>query len=373
MKKIMLIAGILIVLLAANAIAVEYVHICLLDGESIPITKGYSSNSGRGMLICGDGKCTAHLRSGSGWVDICVQNLGAIYSPPGLLSNCEGGCTFLNTINPEPLELEVGLPFSNEGVYTKQSFYLNISTNKIANIDLIDSIAGSQVNLCPNCRYYNRPRTFKAGFNDITIRAVKGNEIVEKTITFIIDNKKPIISKTLPLSGKFAKSDFSIVYTEDFVKEVLFVYGNNNTGFRQKNLTNCASGKLQTCVASVDLNDYNGKDISYVFNITDIAGNKGSSRLTKVKVDLTPPVVNNDNIFNRTGSSVIFKLNITESNMDRVYYTDNGENEKILCSSLSRGMCNKKLSFRIGNHSIQLFVRDKAGNQVTLGPYAFTI
>jgi hypothetical protein len=126
-------------------------------------------------------------------------------------------------------------------------------------------------------------------------------------------------------------------------------------------------------VASVDLNDYNGKDISYVFNITDIAGNKGSSRLTKVKVDLTPPVVNNDNIFNRTGSSVIFKLNITESNMDRVYYTDNGENEKILCSSLSRGMCNKKLSFRIGNHSIQLFVRDKAGNQVTLGPYAFTI
>ena len=368
-QKVFIISAFLLALVMLNIVyADKYCFLKLGDKESIHS----SVNSISKHLICAAGKCTCNLISGEGFCRVCTNSSGWYAS----YTKCEDLCPEINP-SEQSLTLTTNWPFSDKGVYTKQNFIIDISTNKIASIYLIDNIAGTQKTLCPNCKEYRKSMTFKQGFNDITIRAVNGNEVVEKTITFIIDNKKPIISKTLPLSGKFAKSGFSVVYSEDFVKEVLFVYGNSDIGFRQRDLGSCPSGKLQMCMASVDLSDYDGKDIYYRFNITDIAGNKASSRLTKVKVDLIPPIVNNEDIFSktagRTGSSVTFKLNVTESNMDKVYYTDNGENEKILCSVLSKGICNKKLIFRVGEHSIYLFVRDKAGNQVTLGPYAFTI
>ncbi len=349
--------------------ALEYVNMCLGDNQGITINSpDYSSTSPDGRMICGSGRCTAHLKSGSGYVSICVQKMSDnLYSPPTLPSRCSGGCSFIGGGSAQAnLTMDVTLPFSNGGVYNKQSFNLIITTNKIASIALIDNVAVKEKNLCPNCKSYKRSQYVKEGFNDFTLRAVIGDQIVEKHITFTIDSKKPVISKVLPLANSFASGDFSILYSEMNLKKVTLYYGILNQTMKNISKTDCPSGVKQQCDLSVNLSMFEGKEIVYWFNITDIANTMIASKAVKIKVDNTAPVINYLN-YSVNGKYVTINMSVTELNFKNVQFYDSFDSNpkwKIICSSLKNGYCTKKLTLKDGEHAIDLQVNDKAGNAV---------
>jgi len=93
---------------------------------------------------------------------------------------------------------------------------------------------------------------------------------------------------------------------------------------------------------------------------------------TKVKVDKTAPLVTYFN-YAINKNSVTFLFNITELNMDKVYYTPNGEEKaKTLCSGFKKDKtnpallsCNRKMTFKSGHYVLAIEVKDKAGNSAS--------
>ena len=62
------------------------------------------------------------------------------------------------------------------------------------------------------------------------------------------------------------------------------------------------------------------------------------------------------------------KINVTETNFNKVEYLENGIDTKfkVLCTSLSKGLCVKPLSFTTyGNHTLTIKVSDKASHEVS--------
>jgi hypothetical protein len=338
----------------------DYHRFCLGDNEWIPIISGYTSYSER--LACTNGRCTCNLKSGTGFCDICVYKIGEVYSPPGLGSHCDFACGHSSggTVDAPNLTLSVLSP--SNGTFSKSSFYINVETNRIASITLRDNIKGTEKTLCPNCKVYNRPGSFKYGWNNITIRAVVGAEVLEKKINFLIDNKKPRISKTTPISNKFVSNeDFTVNYDEDFLESAELHYGTIGN-MRVVNL-DCESGKKQTCSVKPNLSDFNGQQIDYWFVIKDIVGGQTTSRTTKIKVDKTFPIIN---LLNYTIKGTALKINmgVDEPNFLKATYRDNSGAEKVLCSVLSKGSCIKQLTLTRGHHTLDIQVYDKAQNSV---------
>ncbi len=275
---------------------------------------------------------------------------------------CKVLCDSSSGVPNQSLTLSVNWPFSDNGIFTKQSFFMDIATNKISSIYMIDNIAGKQRNLCPNCNSYRKSVNFKQGLNDITIRAVKGLEVKETSIKFFIDNQKPRISRTLPASNKYANGSFVVYYDEANLKKVELSYG-ETSNILKKELTGCESGKAKSCSTYVDLSAFDGKTIDYWFTITDIADNSVSSRSLKILVDKTAPVINAFT-HNVSKTYATFNISITEKNFDKIVYYDNGETrQRILCSgTLRNNLCTKRLSFRKGSHNVEFVASDKAGN-----------
>ncbi|MBU3913175.1 MAG: hypothetical protein KKE50_03715 [Nanoarchaeota archaeon] len=376
-KEIIGFVSVIILILLIGNVSAEYVRICLTNGQSISITPStHSSRSPDGRLICGSGKCTANLRSGKGFVDICVQKVGDnLYYPPSLPSKCSGGCTLLGDNGGEvpSLTLSALWPFSNGGVFTRTSFFLDITTNRIASIKLIDNVAGTTRVLCPNCNSYKRSYTFKQGLNDFTVLAVDGLNVQEKRVTFFIDNKVPRISKTAPSSNSFIGSVFTVYYDEDNLREILLHYGVVGN-YKQRAMENCDSGLGQECSVDVSLNEFDNQKIEYWFTIEDIAGNSVESRHVFVNVDETAPVINSFDK-NIDGKYATFRIDLTEQNLDKVEYIDNLEEKgklKTLCSSLKNGICEKKVSFKDGQHDVSIQITDKAGNTANINSSFFT-
>ncbi len=221
-------------------------------------------------------------------------------------------------------------------------------------------------NLCKECNssgfYKEKEITFREGENILGIRATDFfGAVNEENVTFFIDSKLPKIARTEPTRNSFTNgSNFYIKYTESNVAELLLSLNSTLNLTSQCNV----GGKNQECFFNVNLSAYDGIEVSYQFNMTDVAGNKGNSKLTPVKVDTTDPVVN---LFNYTidGKRVEFIVNVDEINFEEINYIDSSDNnprEKRLCSSLKNNSCKKKVSFSSGNHSIDIIVRDKAGN-----------
>jgi len=328
-----------------------YYRFCLGDEQSIHIVSNYSSGiPGVNKLVCANGFCTCHLLSGSGYCDICVYKIGDIYSPPGLGTHCDFACGYNSggggggggVITPD-LTMNVFTPIA--GNYSKSLFYIHVETNQIASIKLYDNILGTQRTLCPNRKYYNQASIFRYGWNNITIMSVKGDQILRKNIVFMIDNKKPVVSRTYPLAYRFLPLDagFNITYTEDNVKKVTFNYGTLEN-MKKLNL-NCPSGKLQLCSVDsgmVNLSEFNGKFINFNFTITDTVGNFVSSRNTKVKIDTVSPVITAFN-YSIKGILVKFIINVTDDNFQKIIYSDNGGYYRTMCSSLYQGRCIKTL------------------------------
>ncbi|MBS3092301.1 hypothetical protein J4466_02670 [Candidatus Pacearchaeota archaeon] len=181
----------------------------------------------------------------------------------------------------------------------------------------------------------------------------------------IIDLKKPRISKTLPRRNSFTNgSDFYIRYSEENLKKVSIIF-NPTIIINQCNL----SGKNIQCPFSLNLASYNGQQINYKMQVEDIAGNIDESREIPINVDTTSPIINyiNKSIDNKR---VKFTINISELNLDVVEYMDNSDSRpkwKPLCNRLKNGICERRITFKPGNHNLTIRAIDKAGNSDSEG------
>jgi hypothetical protein len=278
--------------------------------------------------------------------------------------SCSGVCDFA-VVADSNFTLRVSWPFANNAVLAKNSFYFNVTSNKLLKIESWDN--NKYTLICPNCASYQRSVIFTPGAHNVTVRATYQGQIRESSIGFFIDNVKPTISTTTPASSTYTTGGFSVKYSELNVKDVILNYGINKTSYRTLALGGCTNGKLQVCLANVSLGEFDGKSIYYWFTVRDIALNSVNSSAVRVYVDTTYPVINRVNQSVK-GTYLSLALNITEKNFYRAQYTDgyNGTTGtvKTLCSTLSSGICKAQLSFKPGNHTLNLQVLDKAGNSV---------
>ena len=138
-----------------------------------------------------------------------------------------------------------------------------------------------------------------------------------------------------------------------------------------------------TCDISVDLDDYDEKEIQYRFELTDIAENVAiSKRPIFLDVDISDPIVLNPDSFweqgvGRYNRYIYFDIEIDEPNFDELSYTyvdyRGRTREKRLCSRLKEGRCTVKKSFRKGDQVLDVQVVDEAGNMASVGRVEFTV
>ena len=220
--------------------------------------------------------------------------------------------------------------------------------------------------LCRHCEDFGfwstRIMGFTEGFHELEFVAVFNEEkTVSQKISFFIDSKAPRILKTAPKRNSVTNgSDFSVEYTEDNVKEVLISWN------PVVNLTDQCdeSGENVLCGFDLDLTAFNGQEIEYQVNITDIANHTTSSNPTKVLVDTTVPVLTviSPTEDSEYGRRVPFNLSVSEK--VKLEYNDNGGAFNNLCNNCdSYGLTGLKTKkFSVGNHDIIIRATDKAGN-----------
>jgi len=272
---------------------------------------------------------------------------------------------FLNVHTPEDL------------IYNTRRVPFNLTTT--AEVERIEYINFADRrprfrSLCRNCDEFGfdrrRTKTLRDGQNNLTIKATdEHGNTREKNISLFIDRKDPNIRKTRPTRG-FASGFFEVEFREENPISLYLNYGNDSTSLSQKlNITSCIQDRRDTiCNVTVDLSQFDLQEIFYFFNITDIAGNFDESRTRELDVDLTPPIINN---FTATPvrRRMEFIFNVTEENFDEINYIDFTESrprEKRLCSRLRDDICEKKKSFRRGDHNLTITAYDDAGNSALI-------
>lgn len=269
--------------------------------------------------------------------------------------------------------IKINSPINNS-IYSNRLVLLDLSSNGgPTQIDYSDN-GKPFVILCKNnCGYffYNRTRLFDDGQHNLSIFFEFGSfNTYIRTINFIVDSKKPLITDTFPKTD-FANGTFTVKFQEVNPTLLLLNYGNNQNGFVNTsiNLKNCFKDKLNSiCSLNVNLSEFDQQGISYWFYLQDISGKSGESNKRSVKVDLQKPLINSFD-YNITKNQVTFKINISDKNFDKVIFYDNHttfipflNNFKTLCSSLNKGMCAQSRFFSQGSHDVMLLISDKAGN-----------
>ncbi len=282
--------------------------------------------------------------------------------------DCDGETDEDNVCVSETMELEVYSPHNQLYNTSKIQFNItvgNTTVNKTFYIDWLNN--DREITLCNNCNEYGltkkKTKTFSEGWHNLTIRAITDNTTSEKNASFFIDSKKPKIFKTEPRQNSFANGlNFMVKYTEENVDVINLFF--NISGLNSS--TSCPSGKSQECIFDADLEEFDGKQLEYWFELTDVTGNSARSKNVKVKVDTTMPLINSF-YYNITGKNVLFILNVTEKNFDELTYFDMNDphaKESLLCASLKNGICSVKKTFKVGEHNLTINVLDKAGNIV---------
>src|SRR3989344_2883030 len=118
------------------------------------------------------------------------------------------------------------------------------------------------------------------------------------------------------------------------------------------------------CTTNADLSDFDGNEISYYFEAMDIAGTSDMSDNEFLMVDYSDPVIIDFN-YTKNGKFVTFMIEVDEPNFKEIVYIDDLENrpkQKKLCSKLINRQCEKKVSFKDGDHSLRIIVSDQAGH-----------
>ena len=365
-----IIAIVLMTLFSIVVVSAEtnnYVLLCLNDGETINLNQG-------GILEpwgCG----------GKGFCNACVIDRGDYYLPAhnghckGLV--CENtGSTELDITPPE---LDLRFPVEGE-VYDDKRVLFDFISDEIVSVSYLDHVNGKGrwKSLCSKNRcgegYFKKIR-FSDGLNDVSVRATddSDNEVIVRR-SFYVDATKPRIYRTYPRRG-FADGLFQIQFKEMNPANLILNYGTyDDMREAEVDLDECEIIKGKTyCDIEVDLNDYDGMEISYWFELEDIAGVVVNSKRVKVEIDTTMPVlVNSDNFWyqgeGKYNKYIYFNFEIDELNFDEVVYlyedSRGRTREKRLCSRLKDGVCEKKKSFRKGIYALDIQVRDDAGNAI---------
>jgi hypothetical protein len=229
--------------------------------------------------------------------------------------------------------------------------------------------------LCRGCDSYSRDKSFKDGWHNLTFRATL-NPIVEANVSFFVDSKDPLIRGTSPTRG-FIDSKIDVEFQELNPDKLLLTYGNeSDLVIIEINISeDCVLDRNYECTTSLNLSYFNGGEIFYWFNLTDVAGNYDISRERDVTVDTIAPEINS---FNLTvlGRKAEFVFNITELNFEEVNYIDYEDRrprERRLCNRLKEGICEKTKTFRSGDHNLTINVLDEAGNFDVIDGVLFSV
>jgi len=310
---------------------------------------------------------TSNLHEGSNGVYISVKdNAGRVSEK-----------TWNFTINSTISIFEMTIYSPQSGIFASRRTPFNISLDGEAS--RIEYISYNERmprwrSLCTDCEDYGyfgrqRMKLLNEGENLIGIRATDFvGRTTEQNFSLFIDTRKPVIQKTEPKRNHVTNgSDFYIKYTEENLKEVLL------SGNKTLNLTNQCdeSGKNIICNIQSDLSSFDGREITYWFDIKDVANNTDSSRPISVLVDTTSPTLTvNSPVENLTGPTVYGKripFNIVVSEDVTLSLLDNSSERarwQRLCSNCdSYGLDRLKTKyFTEGNHNLTIKATDKAGN-----------
>jgi hypothetical protein len=348
-------------IMAATASAATYKLLCLKKGQKAEFSKCNPSIR--------DYTCSSTL------CNICVSICSNGAYGPASPNTCNAlglSCSYLEgSVDQEPSVLTILSPQEGK-VYNSRAIMLDLEADEIASIYYAypDS-RGRWSPICTKCTSYSGRRSFREGANNLTFRTrdLFGNTAYFNR-SFIVDSQKPRISKTLP-SGGIAASDFYLEFKEANPTSLIFHYGNDISGKKSLPLSinsDCAQDPRDktkyTCLKYMNVEEYDSETIQYFFSLTDIAGNSFVSRTINLKIDTTPPIINSLE-YSIKGKAVTFILNVSEPNFDVVEYIDNSALIPIwrtLCSSLSKGICKKVLSFSVGHHDLDIQITDDAGN-----------
>lgn len=350
-KVMILIIGFALIGLMLISNVSAYKHLCLGRGESVR------------QYTCNHDLCT-----------ICVTD-NLFWAHPG---NCNsmGGCSVLggnSTVDSEAPILTITSPV-NDNVYKSKQVPFDISANEQFTFYWKDNtVATSNMwrRVAAGLTHYTMGLNFKEGLNDITIRAMdRSGNIKESVVKFYIDSKKPTIKKTSPVKG-FSSGLFEVQFSEENPSSVILHYGNDAVGLRELpvNLETCNSVKgVYNCSLTVNVNDYNNKDLKYWFSVKDMGNNVVLSKVLTLGVDTSAPVINNpQSMINVTKTNVYFNLSVSEQNFAGAYYlvtSDPRAKWKAICTKLKDGSCTKKDTFsKKGNYEVEIKVVDKAGNE----------
>ncbi len=370
-KKVILglILMIALTFFVSNVRADSYELYCLEQGQVIDLPR----------------LCNPDMEPRSGPLNICMHVLDNGKICPASINSCNNlnlGCTNSGgnaTIDETAPIVIISSPVAGE-IYSDKSVLLDANPNErstMAYTDNSDPNSGWK-QICSSCTSYSQERTFKEGFNNITLRAADGSgNIAYYDFSFYVDSGKPKMGKTEPKSG-FASGMFYAEFQEQNPLNFKLKYGNIDSAFREESIdigSDCTNenGKYK-CNVTVDLSDFDEETIEYNFEIEDIAHNIAVSKTIFLLVDYSAPVINSLG-YVIEGKNVIFSIDVTEQNIDKIVYIENNDpkaKEKTICSGPQSNLCEKKVSFKDGNHDINVTAKDKAGNKATQNLFFFT-
>ncbi|MCX6749001.1 MAG: right-handed parallel beta-helix repeat-containing protein [Candidatus Pacearchaeota archaeon] len=293
-------------------------------------------------------------------VDSDCSIKGSIYQ--NVTETSTDGCTTPPNVTANSLLLVNPV----EGIYSERSIMFNLSSqDKFTKLIYTDN-GGRESSLCTNCNKYTQKKSLSDGNHVLLFRGIlpNGKNVTNQTELFV-DSKDPQISTIKPQSRRYTNgSDFYIKYTEDNCRLLNLTVKRNQSII--VNSGNCSNGRNVEKFISQDISSFDGQEVEYQFIITDVAGNRDESRLTRIRVDTTAPQI--IQFTNWTiGNYEYFNMTINELNFNKVEYYDNTESRpswRSMCTSLKNGNCYKKVYFRDGNHNLNIRITDDAGNAV---------
>ena len=273
-----------------------------------------------------------------------------------------------------PGSIDVFSPVQNE-IYENRMVPINLTMNtEVVRFTYIDN-ERKPGTLCRRCSEYGytklKRKPFDDGFHQMTILAEFESGTVYHYVNFTVDTTKPIIKSTEPSRG-FATGLFSVEFDEENPESVFLNY-RNETDMRSEeiDLSECYDYKRKTrCDVNVSLTYYDGQEIEYWFNITDIIGNFDESRARKLDVDMTAPKLLNPDSFWKRGEGrysdyAYFDMEIDEKNFDEavlIYDYRGRTRETRLCSRLRNGKCTYRFKLNDAYSNFKLILSDEAGN-----------
>src|SRR3989344_8919523 len=287
-------------------------------------------------------------------------------------------------INLSTLAINISINSPVNELYENRNVPINVTLDKEADyikyINYDDKKPGWKI-LCKDCKDYGKTSTktkrFLEGENNLSFMAIDsfGREFSEN-VSIFIDSIAPKIKEVEPKTG-YIDSNFNINIIEDNPTNMSIFYGNGTINMGSDvNLSECTNVKsVKYCNGFIDLSEFNGQEIEYYVNLTDIMNRTVKSKINKVMVDTVNPVINSVD-FTNIGRRVELRINVSELNLEEVNYIDLEDRtpkERRLCTKLTNNMCVKVLSFRPGVHNLTINAVDQAGNNAFVDDVIFNI